>query len=262
MFSQDPLQLTLGNFKLSLEPSRSGPILEFTDYGTDITWLSGRIHVAATVTGIPRLSHIALENVTWFGTDDGITIQGNIAHADIELNYKLLDDPVRLEEKITISFQSEKPVGFDVFRIGLSWSPPESWWQYWSYWNLFRLKPGEDEFDPSSMPVEKFNEIKERLSNEKNKTGMCSMRVDIEGCAGWIFSDDRRFLLVFRSSNGRERKRDEKCPLDVIDSKPSPTFIMGGEDNNEGIETVTTTTFIPGSGGCGEGYRKLQNYQM
>ena len=43
-----PVQITVGPLKLSVEPVLSGPSIEFTDYETDISWLSGPPFINAT----------------------------------------------------------------------------------------------------------------------------------------------------------------------------------------------------------------------
>ena len=262
MESTRPVQLTLATVKLSLEPTPSGPILEFTDYGTDITWVSGRIFAMLSGTDESPCSHIALQNSSWEILNDNLNLEGAVGDIKVRLFYHLSDDPLRLEERISISNPGNKPIVFDRFRIGPTWSPPATWWQYWGYWRLMKIDEDFDpESDPGRLPGEKLSTVRDMLRRVEKSRGRIPVPVEFESEAkGWIFTDERRYLLVLKESS----EIDEVCNLDVLENKPAPSFIMGGISNvvkgldwarqlNPGMRWESgTTIYAPGTGGWSE----------
>ncbi len=261
-----PVQLTLGTVKLSLEPIASGPFLEFTDYETDISWMSGRIFAMLSATDKSPCSHIALQETSWEINEQELVMEGTIGDIEVRLRYNLTDNPIRLEESVSISNPGNVPIMFDRFRIGPTWSPPATWWQYWGYWRLMKI---DDEFDPESypgrLPGEKLSSIKDRLSRVEKSRGRIPVPVEFESEArGWIFSDERRYLVILKEPE----EIDEVCNLDIIDNKPAPSFIMGGISNiTKGLDWARqlnpgkrwesgTTIYAPGIGGWAEAFSK------
>jgi len=252
-----PAQLTLGNVKLSVQLLPFGPHIEFTDYETDITWLSGPVTVMASPAG-SGWSIIALRDVSWRATDDRIAISGRIETAEVVIEFRLADGPARLVEKTAISNHSEEPLSFELLRIGATWSPPKSWWQYWGYWRLLKLTT---DFNPSAdlprQPGQKLSSIAEMLEKRTDAERGLPVAVDEErDSLGWILSDEKRFLLMLKDW----RDTGESFLLDVLDSKPSPILVMGGVGRiGETIEigagsslTASPTLLIPGNGGWQE----------
>jgi hypothetical protein len=249
-----PAQLTLGNVKLSVQLLPSGPHIEFTDYETDITWLSGPVAVMASPAG-SGWSHIALRDVSWRAENDGISISGRIEDAEVAIEFRLADGPARLVEKTAISNPSDAPVSFELLRIGATWSPPRSWWQYWGYWRLLKLTT---DFNPDAdlprQPGQKLSSIAEMLEKRTDADRGLPVALDDErDSVGWILSDDKRFLLMLKDS----RDAAVSFLLDVLDSKPSPTLVMGGIGRIGRTVAITPrsslgaspTLLIPGNGG-------------
>jgi hypothetical protein len=260
-----PIQLTHETCKLAILPCPSGPIIEFTDYATDISWLSGRIYLNASGEPNQNCSHIALNEPSWSIVGDEIRIIGLAGGLKIELHYKLtafegIENSTHVEERITVSNPGAQPIAFERFRIGPTWSPPRTWWVYWGYWRLLKLDPDTGSEKIGRTPGEKLSDLKDRLDKVAKARGRLPVPVDYGADAtGWIFSDEKKFLLVMKESS----EADELCLLDMLDEKPVPTFIMGGIGNVAGGSgwprqlnpgkswSSGMTMFIPGVGGWG-----------
>jgi hypothetical protein len=224
-----PAQITCGPLKLSVEPVLTGPSIEFTDYETDITWLSGPPFVNATIAGAPA-SQIALQNPKWSLSDErSVEIIGRLGNYVITITYSLLDNPPRLEEHISI----ENPTGTDTefarLRIGSVISPPKSWWQYWAYWRLALIGPKDDAEQANSL------KLSDLIENIRRRKGNEPIRSDITGL---ILTDEKRFLRI---------TGERGIHLDVIDSKPSPIMVAGGIIDI--YEQEASTVYIPGTDG-------------
>jgi len=276
VLQNDPLQLTLDSCKLSILPCPSGPVIEFTDYLTDITWLSGRIYLNATGDANYLCSHIALNDPSWHADEHEVHINGTAGDLAVELSYSLssmpgIENSVYMKERIRITNPGSKPVAFERFRLGPTWSPPKSWWVYWGYWRLLKI---DDNFDPSveppDSPGEKLNDIRDRLKKVMKARGKLPVPIGYgPDASGWIFCDNKRFLLVLKEST----ETDEVCLLDILQDKPVPAFIMGGIGNviensgwprqlNPGKSwTSGTTTFIPGSGGWDRAFETYTKFR-
>lgn len=233
-----PVQITHGTLKLSVEPVLSGPSIEFTDYETDITWLSGPLFINATIKDAPA-SQIALQNSTWSLSDESsIEIVGRLGNYLVTIRYTLLDNPPHLEERISIGNPTETDEAFERLRIGSVISPPKSWWQYWAYWRLV-LARGKSEAENTKGA--KLSDLIEDIRGTKaNKSGR-PVRISRPDTMMAILTDEKRFLRI-ASNKG--------IHLDLIDSKPSPIIAAIGIADAEKQEA--TTIYIPGEGGMAE----------
>jgi len=248
-------QLTLGSCKLSVDVALSQPVLEFTDYSTDITWLSGRAFLVAAGTEGSRLSRISIRYATIDVTRDSIMLSGNNDSIDVGLHFTLIDAPVRLDLSVSLSKPVRCPDDYLVFRLGPTWTPPESWWKYWSYWRMVKLTDKTDQSDePPGLTGEKLGSVLERLAKDgRHIAGMPATADEEVDATAWIFSDERRFLIMLREP-GDERAI---CPLDLLLHHRPPTFIMGGVGPNE---SRASTVFIPGKGGWAEAFDAYCRY--
>lgn len=225
-------QITRGPLKLSVEPLPIGPYIEFTDYETDISWLSGPLYVNATIREAPA-SQIALQNPIWKKKGEHtIEILGRLGDFAVTIDYSLLENPPRLEERISIGNPTDNEISFDRLRIGSVMSPPKSWWKYWAYWRLTLISP---ETDRERLSGVRLSSLIEDIRSQK---GDDSVRADIKGA---ILTDDKRFLSI---------TGDKGIHLKIIDSKPTPIIVAGGIVDAEVRQA--STTYIPGTGGMEE----------
>jgi len=238
-----PVQITVGPLKLSVEPVLSGPSIEFTDYETDISWLSGPPFINATIKGAPA-SHIALQNPAWSRSGDkSIEILGRLGDYAVTISYILLDNPPRLEERISVGNPADSETTFDRLRIGSVISPPKSWWQYWAYW---RLELAEGKSDVEHTKGAKLSDLIEDIRRSEDIESSLPARISRPDTIAAILTDEKRFLII----SDIQSKLDESTGsihLDLIDSKPSPIIAAIGIADAE--EREASTIYIPGKDG-------------
>jgi hypothetical protein len=239
-----PEQITLGTCKFTIDPLPSGPQIEFTDFATDITWLSGPIFAGSGAVH-PRLS-----DVDWKATEKAITISGALGELAVEIAYEL-QPLARLVERIAIFNPTNHRVEIADIRVGATWTPPLPWWAPWSDWHLVMvcaegrsalgrsLSTLMELLDLDKPPLEPVRVIPEQIAN-----------------AGWIFSDARRFLVI--------AKDEGSCPLDIFHQpKQPPGLVMGGLERREPVifdarsSLKTVTFFMPGQGDVIDAYTSL-----
>jgi hypothetical protein len=123
----NPVQITLGNLKLSFYPLPSGPEIEFTDFATDISWLSGR-HLTGLIT-VDNPSHMytVLDRVECGEIENGLMIRAMLGPLTVTIGYRLRAEPNRLEERTVVANTSDRIVHISELRIGPTWCPPISW---------------------------------------------------------------------------------------------------------------------------------------
>ena len=259
----DPVQLTLSTCKLSLTPLPSGPLLEFTDFETDITWLSGPIYARLLIAENPSFAYHTLDSVRWEETEASLSVSGRLGPVDTRMSFHLKESPTRLEELITISNSSLNPISVSSLRIGSSWSPPKTWWAYWGYWRLGSFKADSRKAFSAEGSVSLTN-LQEQVQAASGDSATQLVPIGDSDDEGWVFCDEKRFLVLCR----RVFPQSARCPLDILfPHRPTPTLIMGGirlpdhrgaqpQPLSPGLETVgDTTVFIPGRGGWDEAHK-------
>ena len=265
-----PVQITSGTCKFTIDPLPQGPRLEFTDFETDITWLSGYIYARLRKGGRSRLSR-GLDETSWVETGEGATVTGMLEGLQVRMTYRLAPSPTRLEESITITNPSE--IGIDIagIRVGLTWTPPQTWWSEWSDWNLLMIPYGFDPSTTEAMTVGRsLGSLMELLDADKPTRDAVPVTAEGHMSGGWIITDGRRFAVVAKDT----RFRAEHCPLDIYHLKKLPPgLVVGGiglldcEPQDLGrFEAKATwvggpTVYIPGQGGWREGVGAYLDYR-
>lgn len=262
-------QLIIGNLKLLTEYDDKGLSLELTDFSTDISWLSGRqyFHISYG-SDFPKVNEYKVDRM--FIAHGGQIFSGIAGLLRVE--YSLIPGwkPHCLQETITLLNHSAFRVRIDEIRIGLTWTPPFSWWRSDSNWKLVTIPMGFHQSLKSSLGVvQSFGSLVDKPA--KKKIGLEPKSIPFGGgeARGWVISDDRRFLVIIKVP----LTSTESCLIDIFQMKKQPpSLIMGGigwkgknQDFPEGLEPEEawisdSTIFIPGAGGIREGLVALDEY--
>jgi len=177
----------------------------------------------------------------------------------VSVDLKMQDDPLRLVSSISMSNLSETDIILDSLRIGLMWTPPQSWWKYWSYWRLLKLQADVQPMDDAGRDTGmKFSSLADKLSNAEPPTEGTPIAADESGDAvGWIISDEKRFLLMM----SEPAEQAQVFHLDFVRRRGSTGFIMGGLSCGTETQigagqaiTGTEVSFVPGKGGWPEAF--------
>jgi len=213
----EALQFTFGPCKLSIVPLVPEPELELTDFATDITWVSGPIYARVSLTGEPSQRFYVLEGISWDGQGSEVSIQSMVGPLKVRMNYCAKVEPPRLEETVEIQNLSEETVTIGSIRIGLTWTPPLSWWGPWSSWQVIMI-PGDADL---SEDIEALGRPLSSLSQLLESNGDVNKPVQVipKGMRsrGWIITDGKRFLAV-----GKKGSSEESLPLDIFRMKKQP----------------------------------------
>jgi hypothetical protein len=251
------VQITVGDCKLSVLPDSSNPEIELTDFSTDITWLGGQIY-AAIRQGKSGQWKRGLKNVTWMASGNAIAISGNVGNLSVNLSYRLLSDPTRLEEKIILSNLTSKSLDINSLRIGLTWTPPNAWFSKRSKWDAALIPVDWDPLNKfEHLYNRSFESFKTYLSPKRQNKNAITLIDDNITTWGWIFNDDRRFMIVL----SRQPEKTCGCPLDIFRlEKQPPTLVVGGIElfaekgdiavtipANHDVEKIINI-YMPGSG--------------
>lgn len=263
-----PAQITLSTCKLSLTPLPSGPLIEFTDFETDIAWLSGTIYARLVTVQNPSFAYHTLDRLDWKETQGSLAVSGRLGPVEVQLVHRLKENPIRLEQSIAVTNAGADPVGLALLRIGPSWTPPESWWAYWGYWRLGAFNPDNLGKFPARNTTSLSN-LRERLKQVPPDPVAHVTAVTDTGDGGWVFCDEKRFLVLCKQLLSHE----SPCPLDVVfPDRPAPMLVMGGIrfsepraphhpvlDPGAGLQGHATM-FIPGRGGWDEAAQSYRVY--
>ncbi len=267
MERNQPVNITLGKCKLNWTPLPSGPELEFTDFETDITWLSGPLHAVLACADAPSHFYRALDGVEWEAAKTTLRIRGRLGPLNVTIGYRLLEAPVRLEELIVVSNPTEKNIEIKHLRIGMTWSPPKSWLSVWSDWRLAPLHP---EFDPSHgtsfLEVQPLGLL---IGGHHGKRQLESTGRMGQEWIGLMICDNKRFLTVIKESWGRR----ELCMFQEETFRKRKCLVMGGMYLTKGLPPLyvpilqpnaeyasDVTVYLPGVGGFDDAVEALKPF--
>jgi hypothetical protein len=258
-----PVQITLGTCKFSIMPLADGIELEFTDFATDITWLSGplyaRLHLGLCQDSFSYVRE--LTDLTWDIEGDSVVIHCALGGIGIEFRYRLESPPIHVEETISIRNPADSPLEMHRLRLGPTWSPPLAWWTEWAGWNVVMIPLGFGLSCKESMTIGRsLASLRDCLEPGKPSRDAVPVVPESLGTGGWIFSDESRFLAVAKSPV--PDVAGGFCPVDIFHlPKCPPSLVMGGISRKgasadkpiifeSGQKTIfPPTVFIPGIGG-------------
>ena len=230
------IQKTLGTCKLSLFPLPSGLEIEFTDFETDMTWLSGRHYVRLVTADNPSFMYHVLDRVEWGEIENGAMIRGRLGPSIVTIGYRLRDEPMRLEERTVVTNTASSQTQILSIRVGPSWTPP-------GFWPPIPCKPEGSQDD--------FRHLSE--------TASMGRLVYFRGQAHWIISDGERFLAATKP----QFNKGAEFPVDYLMSAGRTLIVIGGI---KGVADVShalrvepgyelagyMTKYFPGKGGFKE----------
>jgi hypothetical protein len=256
VISMEPEQITLGTLKLTIENLPEGPIIELTDFETDVTWLSGSIYARLKRPDSEMVK--GLKSISWEAKKDIIKVQGLLDNLNVAISYRLVENPDRLEERIEIFNPCDTPSEHEYLRVGSTWSPPLSWWAPWSDWGIIMIPEGYNSIYSDIATVGgPFSMLTDVLEPERFIEDARPVISDDVENAGWVVSDEKRFNAIAKLP----QHDNEFCPLDIYHILKQPwTLVTGGieyrdrlpldleEIKPQGLFKGGPTIFIPGIG--------------
>jgi hypothetical protein len=257
-----PVQITLGTCKLSIMPLADGIELEFTDFATDITWLSGPLYSRLHSGSQGSFSYVReLRDLTWDIEGESIIINASLGGTGVEFRYQLQSPPIRVEETISLRNPADSPLEIHRLRLGPTWSPPLAWWSEWAGWNVVMIPQGFGLACEESMTIGRsLASLRDCMEPDKPSRDAVPVVPESMGTGGWIFSDEIRFLAV--AKNPAPAMASGLCPMDIFHlPKCPPSLVMGGISRKgasadkpivfeSGQKVIfPPTVLIPGTGG-------------